>query len=92
MRVPHCHSYYVVQAWQSYATIQDSQGEVLIHALQLQKEMGMEYVSPKLPIEMINTGHKPFPFLDTSNGNSPVRTAEVVTNPMHESQTKSKLV
>ncbi|KAG7366028.1 mechanosensitive ion channel [Nitzschia inconspicua] len=45
------------ESWQSFSAIQDSQGDVFIHALHLQKELGMEYIAPKVPIEMLGGEH-----------------------------------
>ena len=46
-----------MQNWQSFATIQDSKGAVLIHSLKIQKEMGMQYIAPKVPIEMVGSNN-----------------------------------
>lgn len=75
------------QSWQSFSTIQDSQGDVFIHALHLQKEMGMEYIAPKVPIEMLNGGQLArLPFQDGSQ----TRTANV--NTASEDLAKNKIV
>lgn len=40
------------EPWQSYGTIQVSKSHVYIHALQLQKELGLNYTAPKVPVHL----------------------------------------
>ena len=40
------------EAWQNFAAVQDSKSEVFMFALDLQKELKMKYMAPRMPIEM----------------------------------------
>jgi hypothetical protein len=83
-----CTHRYFCQSWQSFSTIQDSKGYVLIHSMKIQKEMGMQYIAPKVPIEMVGGNNRSI--FNTWLG-SP-SDFNVPDDAGHETQDKNKLV
>jgi Mechanosensitive ion channel len=41
------------ESWQSFGPIQTSKGNILVHAVHLQKRLNMTYTAPRLPVDLL---------------------------------------